>query len=104
VQSLTDAEELLTQVLAIFKDLGFTRELDDQVTYQANYLLREVDKELLRAQLYMMKDGNFSWWNGLRGLAIEAYDVSGPKSRYSTSGRPSSMNSMIMIIKSPEVL
>jgi hypothetical protein len=78
VQSLTEAEELLTQLLTIFKDLGFTRELDDQVTYQANYLLREVDKELLRAQLYMMYGGNFSWWNGQRGLAIEAYGVSGP--------------------------
>jgi len=74
IRSFKEAEPLLSRLVDIVNDMG-SHELKDRVASQSSYLLRAVDDQLTAEKLYMVKRGNFSWWNGNKPLSYVAYDL-----------------------------
>lgn len=75
IQSLQEAQPLLSRVLHVSAGLGIDGELRSALSTQVSYLLRGIQREFVAQHFYSMKHNDFAWWNGNVPVAYVAYDL-----------------------------
>ena len=78
LKSFEQAETPLSEILTAFRSLGLSgsyAKLQNLTTSQAVELLSTLDAKLTSEEPYVVKDGNFYWWQGESNPALMAFDV-----------------------------
>ncbi len=76
VTSFANAGAVLRQILAAYDDLGLEDsylELLDLSTGSAFAMIEQADSLFSASSLYIPQGGDFSWWRGEAGLALDAF-------------------------------
>lgn len=80
IRNFREASKLLNRLLVAFDRLDLVEsylDLSDLAEWQTSTLLESADQLLMEEDLYAMKKGDFSWWEGTGPVAYAAFDVSG---------------------------
>lgn len=81
VENFRAAGPALGELIALFDRLGLTDSRDalaSLVAAQGYQLLLTVDRLLAEEALYAPKGDRFAWWEGSKGVTLEAYDARDP--------------------------
>ncbi len=80
VMNFRDVAKELNKLLEIFDRLELhetNRAIFKLIAIQGNRTLHAIDDLLKEESLYMVRDGNFQWWDGRKSPVFEAYNVNG---------------------------
>ncbi|MBN2123095.1 MAG: hypothetical protein JW821_02275, partial [Deltaproteobacteria bacterium] len=80
VRNFKEASKLLNRLLIVFDQLDLVDsflDLSSLADWQTSTLLEAIDRLLMAEDLYAMRKGDFSWWDGMAPAAYLAFDVSG---------------------------
>ncbi len=78
ILNFKESSRFISSLLGIFDRLELhrtNRAIFRVVAVQGNRILLEIDRILQEDNLYMVKDGGFSWWNGQKSPVFAAYNV-----------------------------
>lgn len=78
VLNFKESSKHISELLGIFDRLELhktNRMIFSVVAVQGNRILEKIDRLLQEDNLYMVKDGGFSWWNGQKSPVFAAYNV-----------------------------
>ncbi|MBW1803034.1 MAG: hypothetical protein JRJ85_20165, partial [Deltaproteobacteria bacterium] len=79
IKNFKEAGKLLSRLLIAFEQLDLIDsylDLSEIVLWQTTDLLDSVDRLLDEEDLYQIKEGDFSWWNGIEPIALAAFNTS----------------------------
>lgn len=79
VRNFDDTKDLLAQLVEICDRLNIKNELRAALVEQAAYLIRAIGREFMRQNFYTPRQGDFSWWEGMKPLSLSAFDVNNPE-------------------------
>ena len=80
IRNFKEAVKLLNQLLLAFDQLDLVDsylDLSDLANWQTSTLLEAIDELFMEEDLYSMKRGDFSWWNGEEPVSLAAFGVNG---------------------------
>lgn len=72
----------LVRLLTLFREIGANATYDDLTTLLRRDAVRglvAINRTLENSELYSVRDGNFSWWQGARNPAIPAFRAADPQ-------------------------
>jgi hypothetical protein len=75
IRNLQDVQPLLTRVLQVSAPLGIDGELRGELSTQVDSLLRNIYREFAAQRFYVMRNPDFSWWNGSQPVSYLTYDL-----------------------------